>query len=161
MYKRGILKSFSRFCRLIYLKLFRINDSPQKIALGLGIGVFCGAFPGSGVLVALFFAFLFKVNRAGAILGSVLTNTWLSIPAFLVSLKVGSFLTGTNYIDIQERWKLLLKDFKWSSLAGLSVYKIILPVAVGYLVVSLFIGALAYAAALLILKYGKRIRKRS
>ena len=30
----------ARFFKALYLKLFRINDTPQKIAIGFGVGVF-------------------------------------------------------------------------------------------------------------------------
>jgi uncharacterized protein (DUF2062 family) len=33
-----------RFFKFLYLKLFRINDSPQRIALGFGAGAFMGIF---------------------------------------------------------------------------------------------------------------------
>lgn len=145
-----------RFFKLIYLKLFKINDTPQKIAVGLGLGVFFGTMPGMGPLAALFFAFILRVNRAGALLGSLLTNTWLSIPTFLVSVKVGSIVTGMSYKDIHEGWHSLIKNFKWAALFELSGYKIILPVVAGYIIVSFVIGFLAYIIALALFTYSKK-----
>ena len=146
-----------RWLKLIYLKLFRINDTPQKIAVGLGLGVFFGVMPGMGPFAALFFAFIFRVNRAAALLGSILTNTWLSIPAFILAVKAGSLITGVSYKDINAGWSLLLKDFKWGSLFKLSVYNVIGPVMAGYVVVSLSIGVLAYLVALIIIS-GRQVR---
>ena len=145
-----------RFFKAVYLKLFRINDTPQKIAIGLGLGVFCGVMPGMGLLIALFLAFILRVNRAAALLGSLLTNTWLSIPVFLISGKAGSFLTGSNYADIAKMWSALIKNFSWRGLFELSVDKIAFPVILGYIVVSLCIGITAYLVTLGIIKIVKR-----
>lgn len=148
--------SILRFFKLIYLKLFRINDTPQKIAVGFGLGVFLGVMPGMGPIAALFFAFVLRVNRAAALLGSILTNTWLSIPVFLLSVKTGSMVLGLSYADAYREWSAFLKDFHWIKLLQLSVYKILAPVLTGYLIVSFCIGLLAYAGSLAIAKYVKR-----
>lgn len=129
-----------RWLKLIYLKLFRINDSPQKIAIGLGLGVFFGVMPGMGLLAALFFAFIFRVNRAAALLGSILTNTWLSIPVFVLAVKTGTLITGISYKDFGKSW------------LGIA------SVIIGYIAVSLCIGILAYLAAFIII-LGRQVRK--
>jgi uncharacterized protein (DUF2062 family) len=149
----------SRFFKFIYLKLFRINDAPQKIALGLGLGVFLGVFPGTGPVAALTLAFLLRVNRASALLGSILTNTWLSIPVFLVALKVGSLITGVDYWHLRDEWNILAKNFNLGGLFSISARKVVLPVLTGYFAVSLTIGVLAYGAALLAVKYIRREKK--
>jgi len=140
------------FFKAIYFKLFKINDNPQKIAMGVGLGVFLGIMPGTGPIAALFLAILFKVNKASALLGSVITNIWLSIPLFLLSAKIGSLVTGLKYSDIYVAWSNFLKDFHWMELFHESVYKIILPVLAGYAIVSLCAGAFAYLFTLIILK---------
>jgi len=147
-----------RFFRALYLKLFRINDSPQRIAFGIGLGVFFGVLPGLGPLAALFFAFIVKANRAAALLGSVLTNTWLSIPVFFLSVKTGAVITGTRYADIPGAWTVLMKNFTWHSLFELSAYDILIPVMLGYLLVSFAIGMCAYAATFGIVAARKRRR---
>ena len=59
MQKKSLLNKIKRLAKLVYLKLFRINDSPLKIALGFGLGVFIGVMPGVGPVIALLLAFLF------------------------------------------------------------------------------------------------------
>jgi len=155
MPNRTILEKAARFLRTIYLKLFRINDSPQRIAIGLGLGVFSGVLPGTGPIAALFLAFIFRVNRAAALLGSILTNTWLSIPVFLVAMKAGAMLTGLKYQVVQARWDIFIKDFRWDQLFKISVYDVLGPILLGYFVVALCIGALSYIAALAAVTYLK------
>ncbi|MDP2940752.1 MAG: DUF2062 domain-containing protein [Candidatus Omnitrophota bacterium] len=145
-----------RFFRLIYLKFFRINDTPQKIALGAGLGVFSGVLPGTGPLVALFLAFIFRVNRASALLGSLLTNTWISFLTFLLAIKAGSAILHLSWQDTRQNWAVFLKGFKWVSLFKLSALKIILPVILGYLVIAFLAGTLIYLITLFIVMSIKR-----
>lgn len=153
-------EKLTRFFKAVYLKLFRINDTPQRIALGLGIGVFCGVLPGLGPIAALALAFFLRVNRASALLGSVLTNTWMSIPVFLVSLKAGAAITGVRYQELQSSWELLIKDFRWTLLFDVSIRNLLWPILLGYAVISLGIGIITYAVALIAAEYVKRQKEK-
>lgn len=145
--------------KLIYAKFFLINDTAHKIALGLGLGVVAGIMPGLGPVAALFLAFIFRANRAAAVLASLLTNTWLSIITFLLSIKAGSAIMNTAWKDVYEESLLFLKNFQWQNLFKESVFKIALPLLAGYLVVSLSLGLIVYLAALVIIKGIKHARK--
>jgi uncharacterized protein (DUF2062 family) len=136
--------SILRFVRLIYIKLFRIHDTPQKIAQGFGLGVFLGILPGTGPIAALFLAFLLRVNRISALLGSILTNTWLSVLTFLLSIKLGSAIMNLNWQETYKNWLRFLKEFSFAGLFKVSILKIILPLAIGYFIVALCAGLLAY-----------------
>ncbi len=149
--KREKSNNILRLLRLIYIKLFRIHDTPQKIALGVGIGVFLGILPGTGPIAAVFMAFVLRVNRAAALLGSLLTNTWLSIVTFFLSIKVGSSIMGVDWQDVHRNWGQFLKDFKVVTLFKLATLKIILPVIIGYFVVSFCLGLIAYLITLTII----------
>ena len=45
-------------------KLLGINDSPHRIALGIGLGLFLGVLPGTGVIAALAVAFIDETHDA-------------------------------------------------------------------------------------------------
>ena len=139
------------FFKTLYIKLFKINDTPQKIALGLALGVFSGFTPGVGPLTALFLAFIFRANRASALLGTLITNTWTSFLTFILSIKIGSAIIGVSWKDVYQAWMLLIKDFHFYRLFNLSVLQIILPVGLGYLVISVLLGIATYLLTLLIL----------
>lgn len=147
-----------RFFKLLYLKLFRINDTPGKVAFGLGLGVFSGIMPGTGPLAALFLAFVFRANRASALLGSLLTNTWVSFLTFILAIKIGSGIFGVCWRDLQLEWDIFLKGFHLQNLFKLSILKTILPVAIGYIVIAFCSGVLAYLCALIIIKNAKRLK---
>ncbi|MFH1189065.1 MAG: DUF2062 domain-containing protein [Candidatus Omnitrophota bacterium] len=158
MADKSELNGLSGFLKGIYLKLFRIDDTPQRIALGLGIGVFTGVVPGAGPIAALALAFLLRVNRASALLGSIVTNTWLSIPVFLLSIWAGAAITGVSYADLNRDWLVLVRDFQWAVLLDLGIYKVLFPILAGYALISLLIGIVTYVVALLIVGYVKRKR---
>jgi uncharacterized protein (DUF2062 family) len=147
------------FLKTLYFKLFKINDTPQKIALGLGLGVFSGIIPGIGPLTALFLAFLFRANRASALLGTIITNTWTSFLTFVLSIKIGSAILGVSWKDVHQAWALLIKDFHFYRLLNASVLQIILPVALGYLVISAALSISVYLLTLLILTLKKNENK--
>jgi uncharacterized protein (DUF2062 family) len=136
-------KNLSLF-NLFYERLFKINDSPQKIALGLGLGVFAGILPGTGPLAALFLAFIFRANRASALLGSLATNTWISFVTFVLAIKIGSAILGVSWLDVQAGWQEFINTFGWGNLLKHSVLEIVFPVAIGYLLVSFSLGVIVY-----------------
>lgn len=152
--------SFLRFLKLIYIKLFRINDTPQKIAQGFGLGVFLGIVPGTGPIAALFLAFVFRVNRIGALLGSILTNTWLSFLIFPLSIKAGSIIMDLNWQVVYNNWVRFLKEFRFIDLLKLSALRIIVPVAIGYFIIAFCVGLLTYLLMLIMLKQIKKCGER-
>ncbi|TAM42436.1 DUF2062 domain-containing protein [bacterium] len=143
---------FKKFSSLIINKFFKINDSPQRIALGVGLGVFSGLMPGTGPVAALFLAFIFRANRAAALFGSLLTNTWLSLVTFILAIKAGSLVLGLHWQDVDRKMHGLIHDFGWVKFFKLSFLDVFLPVITGYLIIGLFMAAASYLVTLLIIK---------
>ena len=140
----------------IFSSIFKINDSRQKIALGFGLGVLSGIFPGTGPLVAVLLSFILRANYVSALLGSLLTNTWLSIATFLLAIKVGAVIMGVNWQDAHRQWSQFLNNFHWIDLIKMSVLKLVLPVFLGYLVIACFAGLLSYLVVLFILNLKRK-----
>ncbi len=153
--------SILRFLKLAYIKIFRINDTPQKIALGVGVGVFLGILPGTGPIAAVFMAFILRLNRAAALLGSLLTNTWLSVLTFFLSIKIGSSIIGLDWQEVNRNWAQFFKDFKFMTLFKVATLKIILPVVAGYFVISLCLGIIAYLVTLAILIFVSKAKRKA
>ena len=97
-------------------------------------------------------AFIFRINKAAALLGSVLTNTWLSIVTFVSALKIGAAITGVHWADVQQQAHDLMDHFSWKDLWGASFASILKPLLIGYAVVGVLCGAAAYLAVLLVLR---------
>jgi len=138
----------------LYTQLVKMNDSPQRIALGFGVGVFLGILPGTGPIAALAMAFIFRLNKAAALLGGVLTNTWLSLATFVMAIKIGSGILGLSWVAVHVQARGLVEHFSWKALFDASG-EILKPLLIGYAVIGLACGLLAYLIALFILKRSK------
>lgn len=150
---------FKKIVNFIFFRLFKINDSAQKIALGVGLGVFSGLMPGTGPVAAIFLAFIFRANRAAALFGSLLTNTWLSLVTFILAIKAGSVILKMDWHKVQQKAQILAQDFSWFKFFKLSFFEVLLPVVTGYLVIGLILGALCYLITFLIIRrnfYGSK-----
>ncbi|MBI5091382.1 MAG: DUF2062 domain-containing protein [Candidatus Hydrogenedentes bacterium] len=87
-----------RSLRYYYLKLIRQRGTPEKIALGVAIGVFVGVvtppFPFLHMLGAFAIAWLLRCSRTAAILGIWVSNP-LTIPIFLaLQMSIGRRVLG-------------------------------------------------------------------
>ncbi len=143
---------FKRIINFIFAKFFQINDSAQKIALGVGLGVFSGLIPGTGPAAALFLAFVFRANRAAALFGSILTNTWLSLVTFILAIKVGSVILKVHWQAVYQKAQGLVIDFHWVKFFKLSVGEVLMPVMIGYIIIGLFLGLVSYFITFLIIR---------
>jgi len=141
-----------RNLKVIFEKLFKINDTPEKISAGIGLGIFSGILPGTGPAAALFLALIFKVNRAGALLASLLTNTWLSFATFILAIKIGSAILKTDWIKVKYNFETAVKNFHWPALFKLPFLEIIFPVLAGYIIIAAVSGLCGYFLTLLILR---------
>jgi len=149
---------FTGFFVSVYEKLFKIDDTPQRIALGFGLGVFLGIFPGTGPLAAIFLAVLFRLNRAAALIGSLLTNTWSSIIVLALAFQVGSLTMGVKWHDMAGDWDSFQRAFRWKDLFKFSALKVALPVLIGYIIIGLVFGLFAYIITLITVKKIKKGR---
>lgn len=156
MRSRKLPERIAGFFKLIYVKLVKIDAKPHDIAIGFAIGVFAGIMPFAGPFAALALAIFFKVNRASAVLGSLLTNTWISLIAFFLSVKIGSLILGADAGLVSARWTALLKDFHPAAFFKLSALEIVLPVVAGYLVIAALSGFAAYFIVRVIMKFAKK-----
>lgn len=150
---------FKKITGFVFAKLFQINDSARRIALGVGIGVFTGLLPGVGPVAALFLALVFRANRAAALFGSILTNTWLSLVTFILAIKLGSVILKANWQAVNQKTQNLIHDFHWAGFFKLSFQEVLLPVMVGYIIMGLFLGGISYLVTLLIIRrhtYGNK-----
>ncbi len=135
-----MMEKIKTWLRHQWYQLRVIEDTPLQKSLGFGLGVFLGNFPGMGPIAALIASWLFRVNRAAALLGSVLTNTWMTIATLGFSISVGSWITSSDRAHIQAGWNSLIHDFHWSKLQNGEILNILYPTILGYILVSFIIA---------------------
>ncbi len=127
-------------------KLLGIHDTPHRIALGAGLGLFLGVFPGTGAIAAVVCAFIFRANKAAALAGALLVNTWINVVAFPVALAIGAALFRIDPATLSHQWSLLKHDFTWGGFFDLIIRDAALAVITGYIVIGLVLGGIGYAA---------------
>lgn len=135
---RSLHVRLKRQARYYYLRLLRINDPPERIARGVSIGVIMGILPtfGLGTVFAFALSFVFRANKAAAVIGSVIMNP-LTQPFFIAaSITLGSALTGEDSATI-------LAEFKKEGIAqGLG--RASLVYVVGNSIISAFFAFISY-----------------
>lgn len=148
-----------KLLKAIYDKVFTANDSWHRIAFGFGLGIFSGIFPGTGPVAAFILAVILRVNRAAALAGSLLVNTWFSFISFLLAVKIGAMILGIDWHTIYTSKDRLFEHFHFSDIIKASFIKVIYPVALGYLIVGLTAGLISYIIIFSVLALRKRIKK--
>lgn len=151
-------RSFIRWVRYHYLRLVRLNDSPEKVALGFAIGVTVGVFPtfGLGIVIVIFLAWLININKASAIIGTLLMNPWTSPFFWAISFFTGSLMLGNNINETA----LLIKSLRtqgdlWEAIVG---KRLILPFIIGNITVTAVSAATSYFAVYYLVKAYKNAK---
>ncbi|MCX6762455.1 MAG: DUF2062 domain-containing protein [Candidatus Moranbacteria bacterium] len=128
-----------------YIKqFFLIDDTPHKVAGGAALGVFLGITPGEGVLITLFFAYIFRLNRLAALAGVLAVNMWTTVIVLPIAATIGGLIfrisPRTLSSDFHETlglgWQYL---FNWNVLRETA-----LPLIVGYVVFAGAVAAIIY-----------------
>ncbi len=145
---------FKERLKRAYLRIVKAHDTPHRIALGFGIGVFYGLFPFIGVIFTLVTAIIFKANKASALVGCFVTNTWMSFILALPSVKIGAKLFGLDYRAVWEDVRHYLKLSNIKDIFKEASGDVIIPSVVGFLVIAFIIAVAGYFVSLfLILRY--------
>ncbi|WP_209506219.1 MULTISPECIES: DUF2062 domain-containing protein [unclassified Ruegeria] len=96
VYPRG---GWTRAFHYVKHRVRRLPDSPDRIARGIGAGVFASFTPFYGLhfLVAAIGARLIKGNILAALSGTFFGNPLTYVPIGVICLQTGHFLLGTEY----------------------------------------------------------------
>jgi uncharacterized protein (DUF2062 family) len=133
--------------RRAFLVLFHVEDSPHRIALSFGLGVFIAFSPllGLHTLMALGIAVAFRLSKAAIIVGIYANNPWTIAPMYMAGTVLGSFLLGVSTDDLVN---LRFDEHGWafyrSMAAQLRPY--LWPFVLGNTLLGMLFGLLAYLA---------------
>lgn len=160
MKRVGFRRGLRRWVRYQYIRLVRLDDSPEKIARGVALGVVLGILPtfGLGVVAAIILAGYLKLNKASAVIGTLIMNPWTSPFFWALSYLAGSLLLGYN---LQETVALIkyLKTHEdvWKNLLA---QRLLLPYIIGNIIITAGSAATSYIACLYAVKAYKRARSK-
>ena len=82
--------------------LFHVEDSPHRIALSFGLGVFIAFSPllGLHTVMALGIALALRLSKAAMILGIYVNNPWTIAPMYMAGTLLGCVLLGVSTDDL-------------------------------------------------------------
>lgn len=131
------------------LVLLHVEDSPNRVAAAFALGVFIAFFPILGIhsALALGLAVAFRLNKVAILAGAWVNNPWTLAPMYTAGTLVGCFALGVSPASLAGiDWSLHGHAFYASLVEGFR--PLVLPFVVGNLV----LGAVAAAAAFLVLR---------
>ncbi len=140
----------------LYAELTTVQESPHRVALSFSIGIFLGILPFTGILAAIFIAIYFKLNKAAAILGSAITNTWLGIIVLGLAVQLGAAISGADWQALQGQVDNVIKNFSWKTLQQVDILPLLGSVALGYMLISLGFAIIGYGVARAVLYWQRR-----
>ena len=143
----GLGKYLKQKILVLYAKMVREKATPEYIARGWAIGMFCGcAIPfGLQLPISIPAAFILKGSKIGSVLGTLLTNhvtIWFIYP---VQCYVGNKLIGghLSYAAVKEKMARVIAEKSYEALLSLG----------GELAASFFIGGALMALVFTPLTY--------
>jgi uncharacterized protein len=130
-------------------RLFALEDTPERIALGFAVGVFISFSPllGLHTVIGVLVAAAFGLNRVAVITGLWINNPWTMLPIYSVATYLGHKLMGFPGSALpQWHWHDILQLHFWVQLFQHD--QVLKPLFVGSMILALFAAGLAYAATL-------------
>jgi len=137
----------SRRLKVLLADLLGREESPDRVAAAIALGVGIGFSPFMGVhfVLAIGLAFLFKLNKVDAALGQFVGNPWTLPPVFAAGYALGRVLLGYDRTEVPNLpWdRLLHRDF-WHAFGGPTLRPRLASFLIGTLVLATLIGLVAY-----------------
>ena len=149
--------------RAAFRRLLAIDDPPERTALAFSIGVFIAFSPFLGLhtIMATVLAFLFRFNKVAIYSGTFINNPFLTlVPIILASYGIGALFMGrpmglpAEGLELLKDPHLLTADY-WRRLFRHS-FDVLLPFAIGGMVLSVVCSLAAYPLTLRWLRARKR-----
>jgi hypothetical protein len=131
--------------RSAFRAVFYVQDTPHRIALAFGVGVFIAFSPLLGIhtALALGLAFLFRLSRVAILAGAWTNNPWTLAPMFMAGTALGCGLLGVSPESLEAiDWGLHGRAFYSALWEGLR--PLLLPFVVGNTVLGVIAGVLSY-----------------
>lgn len=123
------------------LHAWRMDNSPDSLAKGLGVGLFVGflPLPAFQAVIALALAHFFGVNRILAMAGTLATN-WFTMPAIFV----GAVWTGSTILPGMKKESVLPASYAIKDILAVS-QDVLIAYAAGTMVFAVLAGLGGYA----------------
>ncbi len=89
-----------------FRSIFNVKDTPRRIALAFAMGVFMGISPLLGLhyILALFLAWILRLNKLVAVVGVSVNNPWTIVPISSFCVWIGAKLMGIKQVLPEVDW---------------------------------------------------------
>jgi uncharacterized protein len=127
--------------------VLHVDDTPHRIALSFGLGVWIAFCPLLGIHtgLALGIAFAFRLSRTAILAGAYVNNPWTVAPLYMAGSLVGCALLGVSPEGLADiDWSLHGRAFYAALFATLRPY--VWPFVVGNVALGLVAAVVAYVA---------------
>ena len=147
--------TWRRRWRVLVLDLLGREESPERVAaaIALGIGIGFSPFIGFHIWLALGLAFLLRLNKIDAALGQFVGNPWTLPAVYALGYRLGRRLLHYDRRSAPRlAWDRLLHSDFWKAFEGPAFAPRLLSFLVGTMVIAIAIGLAAYVLFLAILR---------
>ena len=141
--------------KVLVLDLLGREESPERVAaaIALGIGIGFSPFLGFHIWLALGLAFLFGLNKIDAALGQFVGNPWTLPAVYAAGYRLGRHLLHYDRRSVPPlAWDRLLHSDFWKAFKGPAFAPRLLSFLVGTTVISILASLAAYALFLALLR---------
>ncbi len=131
--------------RRAFHTVFHVQDTPHRIALAFGMGVFIAFSPLLGIHtgLALGLAFLFRLSRVAILAGAWTNNPWTLAPMYMAGTALGCAVLGVSPESLESiDWTLHGRAFYAALWEG--VRPLVGPFVVGNTVLGVIAGGISY-----------------
>ncbi len=128
--------NISKILRLIKMKIFRIKDFPESVAIGLAWGVSISFTPLLGLHLIICYSgtILMRGNLIAATVGSVIGNPWTFPFFFYLAYKLGLLFLFSPLEKYEFEIKFLIENFQ----------DLYFPTLVGSLPIAIIVWLITY-----------------
>jgi uncharacterized protein (DUF2062 family) len=143
-------RSLKRRRLLLLLELMGRVERPERVAaaVALGVGIGLSPFIGFHFILAIVLAFLFRLNKLDAVLGSFVGNPWTLPPFFALGFRVGRWVLGYSPESLPPlRWQRILHSDFWTAFHGPAFLPRLASFLVGTTILAAAVGFGTYLVA--------------
>jgi uncharacterized protein (DUF2062 family) len=114
-------RSLRRHALKLLLRLMRRQESLERVAaaVALGVGVGLSPFIGFHFFLAIALAWMLRLNKLDTVLGSLVGNPWTLPPFYALGYRIGRAILGFAPAHVpQLKWQRILHHDFWVSFRG-------------------------------------------
>ncbi|OGW35301.1 MAG: hypothetical protein A2010_12420 [Nitrospirae bacterium GWD2_57_9] len=126
--------------------IFKLNDSPNRLAYAFAVGVFIAFTPTIGLhtVSCFLFAWMFRLSKLVVFTGAFVNNPWTIVPMYGFCLWFGTKITGGDGA---------VPSIAWNELSFRNAYGILAPYLWPFVAGSVVVGLIAAVAAYAVMYY--------